>query len=63
MDITVGCIGGFIAWFMLRYFLAGFYILDQNQRAVITSFGRAQRLGDATRLATTLASATPSNRL
>ena len=45
MDIMLGCIGGFIAWFVIRYFIAGFYIIDQNQRAVITTFGRADRLG------------------
>ena len=50
MDITLGCIGGFIAWFALRYFLAGFYVLDQNQRAVLTTCGRAERLGHASSL-------------
>ncbi len=50
MGIIVGCAMGFVAWFIVRYLIAGFYTLDQNQRAVITSFGRAQRLGDATTL-------------
>lgn len=48
MDITAGIVGGFIAWFVMRYFVAGFYVIDQNERAVVTSFGRAQRLGTAT---------------
>lgn len=50
MSITIGCLAGFAAWFVIRYFVAGFYIIDQNQRAVITTFGRAERLGDASTL-------------
>lgn len=50
MDIVLGCAGGFIAWFLLRYLIAGFYVIDQNQRAVLTTLGRAERLNDATTL-------------
>jgi len=25
---------GFLAWFLVRYFAAGFYTINQNQRAV-----------------------------
>ncbi len=50
MDLTIGCIAGFMAWFVIRYLLAGFYILDQNERAVITTCGRASRLGQASTL-------------
>jgi hypothetical protein len=32
----------------VRYLVAGFYTIDQNERAVLTSFGRAHRLGDQT---------------
>ena len=32
----------------MRCVLAGFYTVDQNQRAVKTVFGRAQRLGNLT---------------
>jgi len=39
---------GFFIWFIVRYGLLGFYTVDQNERAVITSFGRAQRLTGAT---------------
>jgi regulator of protease activity HflC (stomatin/prohibitin superfamily) len=46
--LAAGC--GFLAWFFVRYGLAGLYIIDQNERAVMTSFGRAERLGDATTL-------------
>jgi regulator of protease activity HflC (stomatin/prohibitin superfamily) len=43
---------GFFAWFIVRYGLLGFYTVDQNERAVITSFGRAQRLTGATTVMT-----------
>ena len=39
---------GFFAWFALRYVIFGFYTVDQNERAVKTSFGRAHRLEDTT---------------
>ena len=45
-----GIVFGFIAWFILRYVLAGFYTVDQNERAVKTRFGRANRLPNATTL-------------
>lgn len=50
MEIAIGIVLGFCAWFFLRYFVAGFYVIDQNERAVITSFGRAERLANATTL-------------
>jgi regulator of protease activity HflC (stomatin/prohibitin superfamily) len=50
MDITLGIIAGFICWFVMRYFVAGFYVIDQNERAVVTSFGRAQRVNELTTL-------------
>src|SRR5688572_11438115 len=46
--IAAGIFTGFLAWFVLRYVLAGFFTVDQNERAVKTVFGRAQRIGDAT---------------
>src|SRR5262249_58899518 len=53
---------GFVAWFILRYIVTSFYVVNQNERAVKTSFGRAQRLrassthgGHATILETPLA--------
>ncbi|MBN1139429.1 MAG: SPFH domain-containing protein [Anaerolineae bacterium] len=48
MGILLGIIVGFVAWFFLRYLLTSFYTVDQNERAVKTIFGRADRLGDAT---------------
>ncbi len=50
MGILAGLVVGFVAWFLVRYLLAGFYTVDQNERAVKTSFGRADRVGNATTL-------------
>jgi regulator of protease activity HflC (stomatin/prohibitin superfamily) len=41
---------GFLAWFLTRYLLIGLYTVDQNERAVKTIFGRADRIGDRTTL-------------
>lgn len=46
----VGMTIGFIAWFMVRYFLAGLYTVAQNERAVKTVFGRAERIPNASTL-------------
>ena len=48
MSIILGCIFGFIFWFLMRYLVAGIYTVDQNQRAVKTKFGRAERVGKLT---------------
>ena len=45
MSIILGIICGFLIWFFVRYLLGGFYTVNQNERAVKTSFGRAQRIG------------------
>ena len=50
MSIILGCIFGFVVWFLMRYLVAGIYTVDQNERAVKTSFGRAERLGELTTL-------------
>jgi len=47
MSILFGMLVGFIAWFVLRYILTSFYTVDQNERAVKTVFGRAERVGNA----------------
>jgi regulator of protease activity HflC (stomatin/prohibitin superfamily) len=47
MSIFAGMIAGFVAWFVLRYILTSFFTVNQNERAVKTSFGRADRVGDA----------------
>lgn len=53
-----GFLVGFIAWFMLRYILTSFYTINQNERGVKTSFGRAERLGKLTTLDDSVLSAT-----
>jgi regulator of protease activity HflC (stomatin/prohibitin superfamily) len=50
MNILSGIIVGFVCWFLIRYLAAGFFTVNQNERAVKTSFGRAERVGDATTL-------------
>ncbi|MDX1951379.1 MAG: SPFH domain-containing protein [Verrucomicrobiota bacterium] len=48
--ILGGVIIGAFVWFAVRCVLSGFFTVDQNERAVKTSFGRAQRIPDATTL-------------
>jgi regulator of protease activity HflC (stomatin/prohibitin superfamily) len=43
-----GIIIGLVAWFLVRYLVAGLYTVDQNERAVKTIFGRADRLPKTT---------------
>ncbi len=50
MMIILGVIAGFAAWFLVSYLVAGLYTVDQNERAVKTSFGRAQRIPNTTTL-------------
>lgn len=47
-DWMLGILIGFLAWFVLRHVILGFYTVDQNERAVVTSFGRARRILGAT---------------
>lgn len=49
-EILVAFPLGFIIWFFTRYGLFGFYTIGPNERAVLTTFGRAQRVGNATTL-------------
>jgi regulator of protease activity HflC (stomatin/prohibitin superfamily) len=44
MDILAGFLLGGFAWFFVRIVLLGVYTVDQNERAVKTSFGRAERV-------------------
>ncbi len=48
MSVLAGIVFGFVVWFLMRYLVAGIYTVDQNERAVKTIFGRAERLTDAT---------------
>jgi regulator of protease activity HflC (stomatin/prohibitin superfamily) len=44
MTVLIGCGIGIFAWFLVRVALLGIYTVDQNERAVKTRFGRAERL-------------------
>lgn len=46
--IILGIAIGFIAWFLVRYLVAGLFTVNQDERAVKTSFGRARRLPGTT---------------
>jgi regulator of protease activity HflC (stomatin/prohibitin superfamily) len=45
-----GVLLGLLAFVVVRYGLTGFFTVDQNERAVKTSFGRAQRLATPSHL-------------
>jgi len=44
MPILLAMLLGLAAWFLVRGVIAGIYTVDQNERAVKTVFGRAQRV-------------------
>jgi hypothetical protein len=44
MEILLGAAFGLAAWAVLRLILMGVYTVDQNERAVKVSFGRAVRV-------------------
>lgn len=46
MSIGIAIFFGLLVWFVLRCLISGFYTVDQNQRAVVTTFGKAPRFGD-----------------
>ncbi len=49
MEISfIGLFFGAIGWFLLMYVVRGFFTVNQNERVVKTSFGRAQRLSTTT---------------
>ena len=41
---------GLLVWLVLRFVIRGFYTVGPNERAIITTFGRAQRVGEVTTL-------------
>jgi len=44
MSVLIGVLLGFISWFTVRYVIYGFYTVGQNERAVKTIWGRAERI-------------------
>jgi regulator of protease activity HflC (stomatin/prohibitin superfamily) len=48
--IFLGILAGFAAWFIVRCLIGGIYTVDQNERAVKMTFGRAERIAAATTL-------------
>jgi regulator of protease activity HflC (stomatin/prohibitin superfamily) len=55
MEVVVAIAMGVIVWFFTRYGIGGFYTIGPNERAVLCTFGRAQRLGDQTTLSDPIA--------
>jgi regulator of protease activity HflC (stomatin/prohibitin superfamily) len=55
MTVLLGFAFGVVGWFLVRYVVFGIYTVDQNERAVKTVWGRAERLDGATTLDTPLA--------
>jgi len=47
MDVLIGFLFGSILYFLVRVILGGIYTVDQNERAVKTRFGRAERVSGA----------------
>src|ERR1700737_1640777 len=50
MEITLGTICGVVAFLAVYCLLGGIYTINQNERAVITNFGRAERIARKTSL-------------
>lgn len=50
MPLVIGVPAGLFLWFVVRFLLMGLYTVDQNERAVKTSFGRAVRVEKKTTL-------------
>jgi len=44
----IGIFFGLAAWFLVTCLIGGIYTVNQNERAVKTSFGRAERIPGAT---------------
>ena len=50
VGVPLGILFGIALWFLVRCVLTGFYTVEQNERAVVTSFGRASRVEGKTTL-------------
>ncbi len=49
-SILAGIVIGVTAWFLVSYLAGGIYTVNQNERGVKTTFGRAERVAGATTL-------------
>jgi regulator of protease activity HflC (stomatin/prohibitin superfamily) len=45
--LSIAFLAGILFFFVFRVFVRGFYTVKPDERAVVTSFGRAQRIGNA----------------
>jgi regulator of protease activity HflC (stomatin/prohibitin superfamily) len=50
VEFLVGLVLGVLGWLVLRYGVSGFFMVEPNERAVLCSFGRAERVGNLTTL-------------
>jgi regulator of protease activity HflC (stomatin/prohibitin superfamily) len=50
MEILLGLVTGVLGFIVVYCLLGGLYTINQNERAVITNFGRADRMGSKTSL-------------
>ena len=50
MEIVLGVLAGVSGFLFCYCLLGGLYTINQNERAVVTNFGRAERIGTATSL-------------
>jgi regulator of protease activity HflC (stomatin/prohibitin superfamily) len=63
MELVLGAFFGIVLWFFARYGLGGFYTIGPNERAVVCTFGRAQRIEGETTLSDPVAeNLTPEER-
>jgi regulator of protease activity HflC (stomatin/prohibitin superfamily) len=63
MEAIFGIVFGVIAFLLIYCLLGGVYTVNQNERAVVTNFGRAERIGKKTTLDLPIAEyLTPENR-
>ena len=50
MEIVIGMVAGVFGFLFCYCLLGGLYTINQNERAVLTNFGRAERVGHGTSL-------------
>ncbi len=50
MEIFIGAVAGVLGFLFCYCLLGGIYTINQNERAVVTNFGKAERIGRATSL-------------